>query len=225
MRYLILLMLLTACGRPLSDTEIKFATQFHGAALDTSVIRVTRSPFIQFYRTTAPIPPRLTCAQKLFPPTTQKTWTGSPAAAVVFNTIHINPDQYSLDYLKQYPELANILATMFLAHELVHVWQWQHRDITGYHPYKAAQEHQRSPDPYLFDLSNDAQFLDYGYEQQGAIAGEYICCAALAPNAPRTERLKDLLDAVFPITGLTETLPKPKFPLPWDNTDIAGLCA
>lgn len=222
---LTLLLCLAGCGRPLTETELKFATQFHGPDLDTSQIRITRSPFIQLYRTSAPIPPRLTCAQKLFPPTDQKTWTGSPAATVLFNTIHINPDVYSRNYLKDYPERANILGAMFLAHEFVHVWQWQNRELTGYHPYKAAREHQLSPDPYLFDLANDAKFLDYGYEQQGAIAGEYVCCAALAPNAPRTQRLEDLLEDVFPIERLTKSLPKTNFPLPWKDTDLGDLCA
>jgi hypothetical protein len=226
MRLLLLsLLLFTACGRPLTETEATFATQFHGPALDTRKVRITRSPFIPLYKSTAPIQPRLTCAQKLFPPTDQKTWTGSPAATVLFNTIHINPDVYSRDYMKTYPEIANILAAMFLAHEFVHVWQWQNRETTGYHPYKAAAEHRASADPYLFDLATDAKFADFGYEQQGAIAGEFVCCAALAPKAPRTARLKDLLGDVFPIQNLTATLPKTNFPLPWKDTDLDDLCA
>ncbi len=223
--FLLFFLVLAACGRPLSEQEETFAKAFHGPDLDTSQIRVTRSPFIQFYKSTSPIPPRLTCAQKLFPPSTEKTFTGSPAATVLFNTIHTNPDVYSRDYLRQYPERANILAAMFLAHEFVHVWQWQNRELTGYHPLKAAAEHRASPDPYLFNLDNKARFLDFGYEQQGAIAGEYVCCAALAPDAPRTRRLHGLLSEVFPIKDLTAALPQIKFPLPWDGADVPNLCA
>jgi hypothetical protein len=223
--FLLFCLLLTACGRPLSLQEKSFAQAFHGSNLDTSEISLTRSPIIPFFKLTSPIPPRLTCAQKLFPPSTEKTFTGSPAATVLFNTIHTNPDVYSRDYLGQYPARANILAAMFLAHEFVHVWQWQNRELTGYHPLKAAAEHRASPDPYLFDLDNQAHFLDFGYEQQGAIAGEYVCCAALAPDAPRTRRLHDLLVDVFPIQNLTAALPKTTFPLPWEDTDIPNLCA
>jgi hypothetical protein len=225
MRFLFLIFLITACGRPLSESEANFAAQFHGKNLDTTQIRITRSPVIPLYKSTYPVPPRRTCAQKLFPPSTEKFVTAPPAATVLFNTIHINPDIYSRDYLKRYPDLANILAAMFLAHEFVHVWQWQNRETTGYHPLKAAAEHQASPDPYLFDLATHAKFQDFGYEQQGAIAGEFICCAALAPKAPRTQRLKNLLSQVFPIQNLTTTLPKTTFPLPWDQTDLADLCA
>ncbi|MEP5758101.1 MAG: hypothetical protein ABJ327_02090 [Litoreibacter sp.] len=222
---LLILLLTTACGRPLSPAEETFAKAFHGPALDTNPVKVTRQPLIQFYRSTVPIPPRLTCAQKLFPPSTQTTWTGSPSATVLFNTIHTNPDAYSRDYLPAYPEVANIIGAMFLAHELVHIWQWQNRGLTGYHPFKAAAEHQASPDPYLFDLATQSDFLDFGYEQQGAIASEYTCCAALAPNAPRTKRLHDLLSKYFPIQNLTATLPQVDFPLPWDGADRELLCS
>ena len=60
-----------------------------------------------------------------------------------------------------------VIAMMLFAHEMVHVWQWQNRHVTGYHPLKAAQEH-NAVDPYLFDLSQAPKFLDYGFEQQGA---------------------------------------------------------
>ena len=219
------LLLLTACGRSLTSTEDAFARAFIGPDLDTDDIRITRSPVIPFFKFTVPVPPRLTCAQKLFPPTDQKTFTGSPSATVIFNTIHTNPDAYSRNYLRAYPERANILAAMFLAHEFVHVWQWQNRETTGYHPLKAAAEHRASSDPYLFDLNNKSRFHDFGYEQQGAIAGEYICCAALAPNAPRTQRLHDLLAEVFPLQNLRAILPEVEFPLPWKDTDVANLCA
>lgn len=220
-----ILLAFTACTRPLSPAEETFAAQFHGPALDTAPIKVIRQPLIQLYRSTVPIPPRLTCAQKLFPPSTETTWTGSPAATVLYNTIHVNPDAYARDYLPKYPEVANILGTMFLAHELVHIWQWQNRDLTGYHPLKAAAEHQASPDPYLFDLNTQTDFLDFGYEQQGAIASEYVCCAALAPDAPRTKRLHDLMDDYFPLDDLTTSLPKTNFPLPWDGADRKQLCS
>ena len=88
--------------------------------------------------------------------------------------------------------------------------------VTGYFPLKAAFEHVGSPDPYLFDLGTSADFLDYGYEQQGAIMEEYVCCRTLAPQAARTERLHEMLSAVLSADAhrrpLTEWVA-----LPWEG--------
>lgn len=221
---IITLLILTACGRPLSTGEQAFAKAFHGDGLDTSKVRIIRNPTIKFYVSTVPYPPRTTCSERTLPPPTEEFYTGSPAATVLFNKITINPDAHAKDYLPSWPRAANLRAAMFLAHELVHTWQWQHRARTGYHPFKAAAEHQASPDPYLFDLNNDARFLDFGYEQQGAIAAEYICCATLAPKAPRTARLKALLSQEFPIHRLSQMLPNTPVALPWNGVKLAGIC-
>lgn len=225
MRCLILLgfLILAACGRPLSDAETRFAAEFHGPQLDTSKIRIRQAPVLKLYSATYPAPPRDTCAQKLLPPPEGPTVEGSPAATVLFNTININPDFIARDYMPAYPDAALLLASMFIAHELVHVWQWQNRDVTGYHPLKAAREHQTSPDPYLFSLGN-RDFLDFGYEQQGAIAAEYVCCAALAPTAPRTKRLETLLTPYFRLQNMTSQLDSAKMVLPWNEVEIAGIC-
>lgn len=215
---------LAACGRPLSEGETRFARTFIGESIDTTQVRITRSPFVQLYRSTAPVPPRLTCTQRLFPPTDETTWTGSPSATVLYNTIHTNPDVYLLDYMELYPQAANLLAKMHLAHELVHVWQWQNRDVTGYHPLKAAAEHRVSQDPYLFDLNTKTAFTDFGYEQQGAIAGEFMCCAALAPNAPRTARLEALLAPHFPVRQMRANLEGMLIQLPWAGAERDTIC-
>lgn len=226
MRYLclLLLILLAACGRPLTDGEEDFAKAFHGDGLDTSKVRIGKNPLIKLYVATVPIPPRTTCAEKLFPPTTQTHFTGSPAATVLFNKINVNPDANSNDYMANWPKAHHLRATMFLAHELVHTWQWQNRARTGYHPFKAAREHQLAPDPYLFDLTTNPRFLDFGYEQQGAIASEYVCCATLAPTAARTKRLKALLEQEFPIERLNILLAQTQAVLPWDGVDLTTIC-
>lgn len=225
MRWLILILCLAACGRPLSDGEEAFAKAFHGDGLDTSKVRIIRNPLIKLFKFTSPIPPRTTCAEKILPPATTTHFTGSPAATVLFNKITINPDVSAKNYMAAWPRAANLRAAMFLAHELVHTWQWQHRARTGYHPFKAAAEHQRLEDPYLFDLKTDAKFLDYGYEQQGTIAAEYICCAKLDPDGQRTKRLKSLLEQEFPIQGLSATLPNTPVVLPWKDAKISGICS
>lgn len=216
------LMILASCGRPLSESEATFARKFH--RIDTRGVRVVPQPLLKLYSSTSPTPPRITCAAKLLPPTKAPFITSSPAAMVMFNTINVNPDYFSKDYLPQYPDVALIQVAMFLAHEFVHVWQWQNRDKTGYHPLKAAREHQLSPDPYLFELSGTTDFLDYGYEQQGAIAGEYVCCAAIAPNAPRTKRLERLLAPYFDTPKMTPVLDRTKMVLPWDKAELNGIC-
>lgn len=226
MRILLLLALLTfaACGRPLSEGEEAFAKAFHGDGLDTSKVRIIRNPAIKLYVATVPFPPRKTCQENILPPPKGTHFTGSPAATVLFNKITVNPDAHARDYMAAWPRAANLRAAMFLAHELVHTWQWQHRKRTRYHPLKAAREHQLHEDPYLFDLNTTAQFLDFGYEQQGAIAAEYVCCAALAPKAARTARLKELLGEEFPIERLSDVLPKTPVTIPWRGADIAKIC-
>jgi hypothetical protein len=87
---------------------------------------------------------------------------------------------------------------MFLAHEMTHVWQWQNRGLTGYHPARAFVEQVAVDDPYLF-AEDGRRFLDYGYEQQASLVEEYLCCATLAPEGARTERLRRLLREVMPV--------------------------
>ncbi|WP_298261669.1 hypothetical protein [uncultured Litoreibacter sp.] len=226
MRLLIFLafVALTACGRPLSEAELRFATEFHGPTLDARKIRIRRAPALKLYRATYPTPPRTTCAQKLFPPNTEPTITGSPGATVLFNTINVNPDFIARDYMPAYPDAAHILAAMFLAHEFVHVWQWQNHELTGYHPLKAAKEHQTQPDPYLFELTTNPDYLEFGYEQQGAIVEEYVCCATLAPKAPRTSRLEALLSPYFDLAAMTGRLDRTKMVLPWRDVELKGIC-
>ena len=226
MRVLFLLMFLglTACGRPLTEAELQFAADFHGPDLDASKVRVRAAPVLKLYRATYPTPPRTTCVQKLFPPAKGPTVSGSPAATVLFNTVNVNPDYHARNYLPAYPEPSLLLATMFLAHELIHVWQWQNRELTGYHPLKAAREHQNQPDPYLFELSSSRKLLDFGYEQQGAIAEEYVCCAALAPKAARTARLEALLGEHFDLRAMTARLDQSEVVLPWDGVELNGIC-
>lgn len=215
---------LTACGRPLSEAEMRFAAEFHGPSLDASKVRIRQAPVLKLYNATYPAPPRNTCAQKLLPPPEGATVSGAPGATVLFNTINVNPDFIARDYMPAYPDAALLLASMFLAHELVHVWQWQNRDITGYTPLKAAREHQTLPDPYLFELSTAPLFLDFGYEQQAAIAAEYVCCAALAPKAPRTTRLEQLLNPYFNLAAMTARLDNSQMLLPWNGVEKDGIC-
>ena len=112
---------------------------------------------------------------------------------------------------------------MLLAHELTHIWQWQNRASTGYSPLRAASEHTISDDPYLFEIDTPRKFGDFGYEQQGSIVEEFVCCRALAPQAPRTKRLHGLISQMMPVAPLPQTR-QSDVRLPWDGVELKGIC-
>jgi hypothetical protein len=167
--------------------------------------------------------PRTTCRELILPPIKTETVTSKPAAVALHNRIFFDRDWYRDDYLPNYPEQIGLIAAMLLSHELTHVWQWQNRKVTGYTPLRAAFEHDGANDPYLFDLDTEPRFSDYGFEQQGAIVEEYVCCRSLAPTAPRTQRLHDLIAQAMPV----EKLPQSRVyavGLPWDGVELQGIC-
>ena len=141
----------------------------------------------------------------------------------LFNTVYFSRDWYIDNYAPDYPDRVYLVEAMLLAHELTHVWQWQNRKRTGYSPLRAAAEHGSTDDPYLFDLDGAQDFLGYGFEQQGAIVEEYVCCRTLAPEAARTKRLHAMLRASFPVADLPDTRESDVY-LPWKDADLAGIC-
>jgi hypothetical protein len=168
--------------------------------------------------------PRVSCRERIYPPVKKKMVTVRPAAIAHFNPVYFTHDWYLDDYTPEYPERLHLVEAMLLAHELTHVWQWQNRGRTGYHPLLAAAEHGSSDDPYLFDVNTTADFLSFGFEQQGAIVEEYVCCRALDPTAARTQRLHEMLAAAFPVSRLPQAREYEVY-LPWDGVEIAGICA
>ncbi|NKB26055.1 MAG: hypothetical protein GKR99_00160 [Rhodobacteraceae bacterium] len=86
---------------------------------------------------------------------------------------------------------------ILMAHEATHVWQWQNRDITGYSPFAAVMENIRARDPYSYELEAGKPFLDYGFEQQARIVGDFVCHSAADPNSAKTKALGALLKPVF----------------------------
>ena len=217
-------LLLSSCGRTLTEAEIAFSDTIHGDELDVSKVRLIHGAPTRAVTFTRPVRPRVTCRENIFPPSKSETVTGKPAAVALWNRVLFDRDWYLDDYLPEYPDEIGLIAAMLLAHELTHVWQWQNREKTGYSPLKAAREHQRSADPYLFDTSNDAGFLDYGYEQQGSIVEEFVCCRALDPTGARTERLHDLISQAMPVAPLPQSRPY-SVRLPWDGVELDGICA
>ena len=220
MRPLLARLLLAACGRPLTSSEAAFLAEIHGPALSTASVRLSDGLAPEAPRT-VPTPPRVTCQSRLYPPRppTVRVRTG---ALTAFDAVFFRPDLYRDDMLAGWPDVLPLEDAMLLAHEMVHVWQWQNRDLTGYHPLKAAFEHVRAPDPYLFELEA-RDLLDYGYEQQGAILEEYLCCRTLAPEAARTERLHAMLAEHFPLRPLDAPLSEAAL-LPWAGVEVEGIC-
>ena len=227
MRYAVLLVsLLAACApsRPLTPTERAFAAAIHGPALDLDKVRLhdgapTRA--VTFRRKPRP---RTTCRELIFPPSPpeEKIVTSKPAAVALYNRVLFDKDWYLDDYLPDYPDRIGLVAAMLLAHELTHVWQWQNRKITGYSPLRAAREHRVSSDPYLFYV-DDRKFLDFGFEQQGSIVEEMVCCTALQPQGTRTKRLHALVSQVMPVAPLPQS-PAHDVGLPWDGVDLERIC-
>jgi len=221
----IALCLLAGCAaRPLSEGERAFAATLHGPALTADAVGITKGALIGNVVRTRPPRPAIACRERIRRPETGPVHI-STAAFVLFNRMFAAERAYRDDYLPAYPEKLSLAAAMFVAHELTHVWQWQNRAITGYHPLKAAAEHRPGDDPYLFDLSGTPDFLSFGYEQQGGIVEEFVCCRTLDPEGARTRRLYDLLSPHFPDLARTTAVPREQVSLPWDGAQTRGICA
>lgn len=220
---LITLLCLTACGRPLTPNETAFAQTIHGGTLDTGKVRlVDGAPTwaVTFKREPRP---RTTCRERILPPIKTEFVTSKPAAVTIYNHIMFDRDWYTDDYLPEYPDSISLVTAMLFAHEIVHVWQWQNRKTTGYTPLRAAFEHRGAADPYLFDLNAEPKFSEFGYEQQGAIMEEFVCCRALDPTAPRTQRLHALISQEMPADALPVAR-EYAVGLPWDGVELDGIC-
>lgn len=222
-RVLLVFLVLTACsGRPLTDNERAFVAEMHGESVDPDRVRFVNGAPTRAITFRRPPRPRTTCREKILPPPTSDIVTSKAAAIAIQNKVLFDKDWYLDDYLPDYPDEVGLIAMMLFAHEMVHVWQWQNRHVTGYHPLKAAQEH-NAVDPYLFDLSQAPKFLDYGFEQQGAIVEEFVCCRALDPQGSRTKRLHRMISEVMPLSELPQSRPH-AVRLPWDGVQVAGIC-
>jgi hypothetical protein len=227
MRLLLLLCLclLAACGRPLTPSETAYLQAIHGEALNTSRMRLTNGHFAGAITYQMPVRPRTTCQERIWPPITEaREVTVSPAATVIFNRVLMRKDVYRADFLKGWPERVDLFDAMLLAHEATHVWQWQNRGRTGYTPLKALNEHVTSADPYLFEPDAPRDFLDFGYEQQGSIVEEYVCCRLLDPQAPRTGRLRQMIGRHMPIHRLDAVIDRPLIRVPWEGVQTEGIC-
>ncbi|WP_299144721.1 hypothetical protein [uncultured Tateyamaria sp.] len=223
LRLIVIFVLVAGCGRPLTQTEIAFARTVHGDALDVTRVRLVDGAPTRAVTFRRKARPRTTCRELILPPPKDEIVTAKPAAVALWTHVLFDEDWYLEDYVPDYPGEINLIAAMLLAHELTHVWQWQNRAVTGYSPLKAAREHKFGGDPYLFDIAEERAFSEFGYEQQGSIVEEFVCCRALAPQAPRTKRLHALIAGAMPVEALPQSR-QHDVRLPWDGVELNGIC-
>ncbi len=220
---LILCILLAGCGRPLTGTERAFLDTLHGSTLDMDRVRLLGTLMENPQPYTRKARPRVTCTERVYPPPRTGRVYVSTGAMAGFRTVWFRDDLWRKNFVPEWPARIHLWDAMLFAHEITHVWQWQNRATTGYHPLKAAFEHVAKADPYLFDPESRADFLTFGYEQQAMIVEEFVCCRALAPKAPRTARLQAMLATVMPVAPL-QSLARPDVLIPWDGVQVAGIC-
>lgn len=222
---LCLCLALIACGRPLTGPEMAYMADLQGAGFDPAPVRIVQNPALGLIAQSFPARPRTTCRERVVPPPPGPMVKGRVGGMVLFNRLMVRPDMRVADYTAMPDGRRHLYAEMFFAHEMTHVWQWQNRDLTGYHPLRAAREHAVMTDPYLFDAGLDRRFLDYGFEAQAALVEEYVCCRALDPAGARTARLERLIGQVMAVTPWQARADQARTFLPWDGAEIGGICS
>ncbi|MCF2871960.1 hypothetical protein L0664_12850 [Octadecabacter sp. G9-8] len=224
MRIILILLVLAGCGRGLTNAERALINPIMGPTFNANNARLVEAGFIGMTTRTYAARPQVTCRERINPPPDGPTIQTRTAGAVAWTHVLTNPDWTLPDYADGFPNEFNLVAAMYFAHEMVHIWQWQNRGITGYSPFRGLAEHKRGVDPYLFDPQEQINFLDLGYEQQAAVVEEFICCRTIAPEGARTERLWQTLSAVMPVQHPTQTPKATRVFGVYENADLDGVC-
>ncbi len=216
--------LLAGCEtRDLTQGERWFGASVLGDSVRFEDVSVVRGAMVALVPTTVPVRPRDSCRERIRRPRS-KPAAGVFGAFVIGDTIYFARDAWEGDFLGGYSDTLDLVAAMRLAHELTHVWQWQNRREVGYSPLFAMFEHVELDDPYLVEIDPARDFLDYGWEQQGVIVEEFVCCRSLDPDAPRTAELHRLISAVFPGAVLEEQVSPSAVDLPWRDAKREDVC-
>jgi len=126
----------------------------------------------------------------------------APPAFAAGNTLYFQDGIYQADAGYFWPGGLVFPQTFVFVHELVHAWQWQNRDVTGYTPLRALSEGLLGRDAYFYDPDELPRFDDFGYEQQASIIEDYLCHLFLDPDAKRRAELRAVLAPVLPIDRL-----------------------
>lgn len=202
------LLFLAACSRPLTTGERAFAADLLGKTLDADKVRVAVGFGLKPPPPT-PDPPaqgkRRTIAG-ICDRVPQGPRTEPPPAFALWNRIHLAKKYYREDTAPGWPDRVLLPQSLIVAHEMVHVWQWQNRKRTGYRPTRAALESVLNLDPYYYTPTDGDTFLSFGFEQQAALLEDYFCYALLDPQNPRRDELRGLLAPHFPLGRLDNAL-------------------
>lgn len=193
-------LLLAGCSRPLTEAERGFAEGLFGPTLDVERVRVTRG--LGLAPLPEPGPARARVVALKDEPCRREPQPGSwgpPPAFALWNRMHLSRERYTPEMLPGWPDYARLPHVFYLVHELVHVWQWQNRAVTGYAPQRAFGEGLRVSDPYYYEVTAARPFHAYGYEQQASIVEDWLCHRLFDPDNPRRAMLEAILGPVFPL--------------------------
>ena len=108
---LLLLVLLTACGRPLSPGETALAQSLFGDELDPMPVRVASFKALSKVTAKRPKRPRIACREKIWPEPKSDIVTTFTAAFVTFNRINIADELYRDEQQQLLQQVENRLGT------------------------------------------------------------------------------------------------------------------
>lgn len=133
-------------------------------------------------------------------PLTERTavqhFVARPDALTLGDHIYYQRDMYRKNFARGLNGDVPVWDLALLAHEVTHVWQHQNRSRTGYSLAAVILEHLRHDEPYAFRLAPGKAFLDYRFEQQGAMVQRYVICSYF-PSTPWFEQLRAVVEPVF----------------------------
>lgn len=209
-----LLVVLSGCARPLTQNEREIAAAVFGDSFDPDPVRVRLGVGL------APLPKRAIsdgrAARNPPAPPLPKDWHPPdticdrvaepdrgwqfPAGFVLGNQIFLARDFYRPDMFAGWPDRLPIGQSLLMAHELMHVWQFQNRARTGYSTLRSGAESLMAGDPYYWPGKGQSALLAFNFEAQAAIVEDYLCYTFLLPDHPRRAELAALIGPVLPVT-------------------------
>lgn len=203
----------SACSRALSPTEVELSQTVFGDSLDTEKVRIRAGVGLLPLPKADPIPadapkqdarklPKGVCDR--VPNPNRKI--EFPAGFVLWNQIFLKRDFYRDDMFEGWPNSLPMPHALLMMHELVHVWQWQNRDRTGYTPGRSGAEALRKGDPYYWPGREAGAYLSYGFEAQAAMVEDYMCMTLFDPRNSRRVELEALISPVIPVERLGKAL-------------------
>ena len=190
----------------MTEAEVALATDVFGDGLDTAPVRIGKDIGL------APPPRRAEVSVEVRRPAEDPCVrvpppprNAAPPAFAVGNSIYFSGQFYSVDGGFLWPDAVRLPHTLILVHELVHVWQWQNRDLTNYTPFKALSEG-FSGDAYFYGADDAPDLFRFGYEQQASIVEDYLCYLILDPSDPVLGDLRTLVEPMIDVERLEASI-------------------